>query len=84
MLEKGIHAFEHKADIHCTATDKHFHKAEHHCAICELTITNSTYLVTTDFQLHISVQHFLFLPFIESINTLDAFQYLPARAPPIA
>ncbi len=84
MLEKGRHEFQHKAEIHCTATDKHFHNLEHSCSICEFTVTHSTYPVASNFQFNISVQQFLFLPFVESINAPNAFQHIPARAPPIA
>ncbi len=84
MAEKGIHNFEHKADVHCTATDKHFHQLEHTCSICEFTLTHATDPLVADFQFNISVQELLFYPFVESINVPEAFQYLPARAPPVA
>lgn len=84
ILEKAHHELEHKDDIHCTASDKHFHELEHNCSICEFTIINSIHPVKSDVQLYIATQHFSFLPFIETNNGIEAFQYLPARAPPIA
>ena len=78
-----MHAFEHYDEVHCQATDKHFHESEHSCSICDFTITES-YLVEGDYQFIISAKQFLFYPFIENVNTPHAFQYLPARAPPVS
>lgn len=84
MIEKEVHGFECSSDIHCTASEKHFHSLEHHCAICDFTISNSNTPPKTDFQLINSVHHFSFQLFNESIQTPIAFQHLPSRAPPIA
>lgn len=84
MVEKGLHELEHKDDIHCTATDKHFHNLEHTCSICEFTTIDLTYPVAQNFVLIIPSQQFLFQPFVEGSNETNAFQHLPARAPPIA
>lgn len=84
LVEKQIHEFEHKDDIHCSASDKHFHELEHNCSVCDHTLIDSTYSATTDYQLTLSFQPFSFRPFVESIHTPEAFQYLPARAPPVA
>lgn len=83
LAEKEIHALEHKADIHCGATDKHFHSVEHNCSICDFTNTTTTSAPETSSQFIISFQQFSFLPFIESITTANAFHHLPARAPPV-
>lgn len=83
MVEKNAHAFEHQADLHCNATNKHFHTLEHICSICEFTLTDSNYSTGTEYQFIISVQQFLFHPFTESVNIPYAFQYLTARAPPV-
>ncbi len=79
-----MHAFEHRADLHCTATDKHFHTLEHSCSICDFTITDSNAAPETDVQFIISVHSFSHQSLIESVNTPTAFQDLPSRAPPIA
>jgi hypothetical protein len=83
-IEKQLHALEHNADTHCTATDKHFHSLEHSCSICDYTVTNSNTTPETAFQFIISVQQLTFSPFIENVNSPNSFQHLPARAPPIA
>ncbi len=83
MVEKDAHAFKHQSDLHCTASDKHFHELEHTCSLCDFTITDSTYPTKTDHQFIVFTQQFLFHPFIESVFTLNAFQHIPARAPPV-
>jgi hypothetical protein len=83
MAEKGWHAFEHQADEHCEATDKHFHKQGHSCSLCDFTITDSNYPAEKEYSLIITVQPFLFRSPAESVNTPSAFQSLPARAPPV-
>lgn len=84
MLKKGTHDLEHQSDIHCTATDKHYHDQEHSCPVCEFTLSYFSDVVVKKFQFYIPVQQFLFHPFVECIYVPDAFQYFPARAPPIA
>ena len=83
-IEKQIHAFEHRADEHCTASDKHFHVLEHSCSICDFTITDSNATPQTDVQFIVSVNNFSFQSFIEKKNIPNTFQNLPSRAPPIA
>ena len=83
MVEKEIHALEHKADIHCSATDKHFHSLEHNCSVCDFTNTNTITTPETSSEFIISANDFSFLPFIESSFTSSSFHLLPARAPPI-
>jgi hypothetical protein len=83
MVEQEIHAFEHQQDVHCNATDKHFHELEHTCSICDFTYTSSNYLADNNFQSIISVQQFYYSPFIKSVNTPLSLSLLPARAPPV-
>jgi hypothetical protein len=82
MAEKQLHAFEHKADSHCTATDKHFHSQEHNCDLCDLTTGNSAPLAENNFVLAQHFQNFSFNPFIRSCYSATALLDLPARAPP--
>jgi hypothetical protein len=36
MVVEEAHSFSHRNDKHCTEkTSRHFHKAEHHCPICD-------------------------------------------------
>ncbi|MES2591872.1 MAG: hypothetical protein V4608_08310 [Bacteroidota bacterium] len=84
MVEKQVHAFEHITDTHCTANDKHFHEAEHHCDICDFTITDSNSSASIDYHFIISVNPFSFQTLIASVHVQNAFQNLPSRAPPIA
>lgn len=83
MVEKEFHAFEHSTDEHCIANEKHFHDLEHHCDICDLTITDSNTPANTDYPIINSVHQFFEL-FNESTHINTAFQHLPSRAPPLA
>lgn len=84
MVEQQLHAFEHSADKHCTASTKHFHEQEHHCDICDFTLTDSNCSANADYQYIVSVQHALFSSVIESLYIPGIFQNLPSRAPPVA
>jgi hypothetical protein len=43
FVEKGIHDVTHSKDVHCSAKNsKHFHTSEHHCSICDFTLSFST------------------------------------------
>jgi hypothetical protein len=37
FAESEMHNFAHRNDSHCAATNLHFHKAEHHCSLCDFT-----------------------------------------------
>lgn len=83
MVEKEVHSFEHSTDGHCTANEKHFHDLEHHCGVCDFTVTDSSAPVNNDYSLINSVHLFLFQHFNESTHINTAFQHLPSRAPPL-
>jgi len=82
-VETQLHAFEHSSDVHCSASDKHFHTQEHHCSICDFTATDSN--VTTDESVVfvVSQQTFSFKPSGESFYTPAFSPALPGRAPPV-
>jgi hypothetical protein len=84
IVEKGMHELEHKADLHCSAADKHFHPLVHSCAICQFTVIDLTDIPSAVFYFRIYTQPFLFQTAVERIDTIPAFQYIPARAPPVA
>jgi hypothetical protein len=84
MVEKEIHAFEHKDDVHCMSSEKHFHAMEHHCSICDYTATHSTCCTNSKITFILSAKDFFFQPFLEK-NKYSDFQFLlRSRAPPIA
>ena len=83
MAEKEVHALEHSSDAHCTANDIHFHTLEHHCAICDFTVTDSDKPTPIAVQFIVSINSFSFLQLTESVHIPGAFQNLPSRAPPL-
>lgn len=84
MAEKQVHAFEHITDSHCTTNDKHFHESEHHCDICDFTITDSNSPTNNIYHFIISVNPFSFQALTASAHLQKPFHNLPSRAPPIA
>lgn len=84
LIRKGVHAFEHSADQHCSASEKHFHDLEQHCNVCDFTLTDSSFPEIIVFQLITSVRPFVFQHLNEGTCTSSVFQLLPSRASPIA
>lgn len=84
IAEKQVHALQHLDDIHCTATDKHFHEQEHHCDICDLTLTDVSTPPVAEYRFTIAVQQYLFTIPTESVFHPAAFKDIPSRAPPTA
>lgn len=42
FVEKGIHDLDHAKDTHCSVKNStHFHAKEHHCEICDFTVSVS-------------------------------------------
>lgn len=35
VIEKSIHSYGHRNDVHCTSASKHFHELEHSCSVCD-------------------------------------------------
>jgi len=83
MVEKQVHAYEHRDDIHCSATDKHFHTLEHSCSICDYTSTDSNPSAENRITFYITAVNFQHTCFSAGINIPTAFQDLPSRAPPL-
>ncbi len=82
--EKEFHAYKHIGESHCNErAAKHFHEAEHHCSICDFTSTDSNTPAKSQYTAVIAVSNSFYNPFAESVNTPNAFQNLPSRAPPI-
>lgn len=82
IAEKQIHALQHIDDIHCTASDKHFHEQEHHCDICDLTLTDASTPPVAEYGFTIFVQQYLFITLPKSVYHPAAFRDIPTRGPP--
>jgi len=83
-IEKGVHAFEHHNEVHCSITDHHFHELESECAICDYTPSVSNDIPSNDITFVISSQRFSHIAFSEGIIIPHTFSNLPSRAPPFA
>ena len=84
LIEKEVHDFECTTDVHCTASEIHFHNLEHHCDICDFTITDSNGIPSTDVSFVISAQNFSYSELISRLSIPHVHSNLPSRAPPIA
>ncbi len=84
IIEKGLHSYEHQKDLHCTATEKHFHDLEHACSICDFTTTDSNNSPESGVQFIISAKEFSFFPFTQQLKIPYPYSNLPSRAPPVA
>jgi hypothetical protein len=84
MVQKELHAYEHKNDFHCNSTDKHIHSIEHTCGICDFAIFDSTLNSSVPFTIITSEKHFLYIEYAENHNFSYCSQQLPPRAPPVA
>jgi hypothetical protein len=82
-IEKQLHAFEHRSDEHCVATDKHFHAQEHHCSICDFTVAPNHPSAETKFQFILFSTSFLYVSQRVSTPIATTDYLLPSRAPPI-
>jgi hypothetical protein len=82
IAEQQLHAIDHSAYEHCTASDKHFHTIEHRCAICDFNFSTPTIIPAT---VAVTLNHesvFLYTYYIQKIYRTTVFQNLPVRAPP--
>lgn len=84
LAEKGVHAFEHHDEVHCTITDQHFHELEQECSICNFTVIDSSGIPHTDVKFIDASKSISYQEFIQSVNIPYALSNLPSRAPPIA
>jgi hypothetical protein len=83
LVDKEIHGFEHAGDPHCTSKNKHFHKAEHNCPVCDYTFTSSETPKKLDYSITIFASSFSYIPSINSIYELNTIDNSGSRAPPI-
>jgi hypothetical protein len=83
LVEKQLHAMEHADDIHCNATDKHFHEAEHSCSICDYTFSDTPSELKAEYSFFLSTINFEYIGFHPILNSGSETLLLPSRAPPI-
>jgi hypothetical protein len=83
LVEKEIHAIEHADDVHCSASDKHFHELEHSCSICDYTFSSSADLISPLCFAVDNGKSFVFNPFIVEHVSIEFNYLLPSRAPPV-
>jgi hypothetical protein len=83
QVEKEIHNHEHSVNVRCTEHDiVHFHKAEHHCFLCDFTSPVSPSPVLQKIALaehHLNTNQFFFTEFAFLLQPKD---FHSLRGPP--
>jgi hypothetical protein len=83
LVEIGIHDFTHRDDSHCLSDQKHFHKQEHNCSLCDYTFSScnpSTENQSEILQVSLPVYYPAFLE--SGIQSVIEYKFSP-RAPPV-
>jgi hypothetical protein len=85
FVEKGIHDFEHAKDIHCFIKNStHFHTHEHHCEICDFTVSITSDHEYPNYELtHIQSETLHFYFYKNDFLLAPAFSF-SLRGPPLA
>ncbi len=85
FIEKGIHDIEHAKDVHCsTKNSTHFHTKEHHCEICDFTVSvsHTPECVQKDYQI---INYKPLLVCFDNADIVVAFAFsFSLRGPPLA
>lgn len=82
-IERNVHLFKHRNDIHCNSSEKHFHTSEHNCSICDYTIPLQEFnAVSYSFNFYPSATKFF--NNYTSCSTLSCAATTASRAPPLS
>lgn len=84
QVQKGLHDFEHRNEVHCDATSEvHFHQLEHVCDFCDFSLvigSGETFFASDTFQ---DVMCFIHEPEYFHFFTHFLWNAIPSRAPPL-
>ena len=83
MVEKEVHTFQHASDSHCKSINKHFHKLEHSCGICDFVFCPpyGSSFIKPSFSL--DCFSFSYSPSINCIYEINKIDNSGSRAPPL-
>lgn len=85
FIEIGLHDFSHRKDLACSIkTEKHLHREEHHCFICDFNFPFAGKSTENNCDIVLTVLSYNYFSIHESIILPCAENTLPSRAPPIA
>ena len=83
QMESVLHTYAHMDDFHCTDNSTfHFHKADHHCTLCDLTNELTETPSLPHFALASQVPGDINLFFLENNYLLQPKVFQSLRAPP--
>jgi len=84
QVQKGLHDFEHRHDVHCDATSElHLHQLEHVCKLCDFSISVGVENAIINYDLFLNEVSFLFSQGNSQLTFIASWKQLPARAPPV-
>mgnify|MGYP001595641217 CR=1 FL=1 len=84
QVEKGLHDFSHREDAHCSSkTEKHIHKVEHSCFICDFNIPVSNIPTEQKYDIVLAVNTAYYSEYTESASLSDVDYRFSPRAPPL-
>jgi hypothetical protein len=83
LVEIGIHEFSHRDDSHCQSDQKHFHKQEHNCFLCDYTFSSNNPSTENQSEILLVSVPIYYSAFLESrIQSVADYKFSP-RAPPV-
>jgi len=83
LVESEIHSYAHMDDFHCSDnTTVHFHKAFHHCKLCDFTVEFSTSPGLYPPKLPVLTTGDTYFNFSQNIYFLQPKDFHSLRAPP--
>jgi len=85
FIQKEIHSLAHAQDFHCTTkTERHYHKEQHFCLVCEYNILLGETSEDHVFKATLSICILNVISFYkESSFNIHAYSYL-LRGPPVS
>ncbi|MBI2271495.1 MAG: hypothetical protein HYU69_14215 [Bacteroidetes bacterium] len=82
IIEKSIHSYGHRNDVHCTSASKHFHEHEHNCSVCDYELpAQLAQSSCCDFKVY--CRSFLYVNNYHNSFTAGDLFFSTSRAPPV-
>jgi len=83
LVETGLHNYDHRNDFHCFQSGKHFHKAEHHCNLCDFITDFSIPPTFSNYSLPLNSAIVIKYYAPQNNYQLQSKGFLSLRAPPV-
>ncbi|HPD52946.1 MAG TPA: hypothetical protein PLI08_03310 [Bacteroidia bacterium] len=85
LAEKTLHELSHAGDVHCnTVSQYHLHQEEHHCEVCDFTLTGTAEFSAIPLQCLCVVASTIGIPPLTTSVLVEPPYFFQLRAPPLA